>query len=258
MSWRQQNAEWEQVLRQLPPGPALPCPYYAGRASRCREFAWDADIPPPLFARALEVGYRRCGNVYYQPACADCHACTAYRLAVAHFRPDRSMRRTLHRNADVVSRFGPPRLTAAKAALYLRYQRCRHPEPRPADPAGKPSSDALTLLRQMGFQMYCHPTDTVEQELWLGERLLGFSILDVAPPHVSAVYSVFEPTEPARGLGTLAILRAIAWTREQGHAYFHLGFHLAGHPKMDYKARFQPAEVLDAASGQWRPYPAPA
>jgi arginine-tRNA-protein transferase len=50
----------------------------------------------------------------------------------------------------------------------------------------------------------------------------------------------------------LAILRMIQWAKLQGFDYLYLGFFIPGHPKMDYKFRYHPAEILDPRTMHWR------
>jgi leucyl-tRNA---protein transferase len=68
---------------------------------------------------------------------------------------------------------------------------------------------------------------------------------------LSAVYTFYEPTLVDRGLGTLAILRQLDWARATGKRWLYLGFFIEDHPKMHYKRRFGPAQVL--RDGEWRP-----
>ena len=61
---------------------------------------------------------------------------------------------------------------------------------------------------------------------------------------MSAVYTFYDPALEARGLGTHAILRQIELARERGLPHLYLGYWIERHPKMDYKARFKPLELL--------------
>ena len=62
---------------------------------------------------------------------------------------------------------------------------------------------------------------------------------------LSAVYTFYEPGEPQRGLGTLAILRQLEWAARDGREHLYLGYWIAGHRKMEYKRRFRPLEAFD-------------
>ena len=82
-------------------------------------------------------------------------------------------------------------------------------------------------------------------------RLLAVAVTDVTDEALSAVYTFYDPDEAARSLGTFAILEQVAWARRTGRAHVYLGYWIAGHPKMDYKRRFQPLEGFDGRS--WQP-----
>src|SRR3546814_10457723 len=73
-------------------------------------------------------------------------------------------------------------------------------------------------------------------------RLLGVAVTDRVERALSAVYTFYDPDESARGLGTFAILRQIAWARDEGLDHLYMGYWIEGHRKMDYKRRFRPLE----------------
>lgn len=241
---------WGSILDGIPLGQPYACPYFAEQSARMREFVSDEDLPPMAFEAALNKGFRRCGRYYYQPNCPGCARCVGFRLDVAVFAPTRSQRRVLARNQDLQLQVAEPRRTAAKDALYLRYQYAQHHQ-RPPRETGPRPFDERQELHTMQVQMYDHPESTRELEMWAGERLVGFGTLDVAVASVSAVYFVFDPEEGRRSLGTLNILASLEWTRQEGRRWLNLGFYIAGHSKMSYKERFGPSDRLDAATGRW-------
>jgi arginyl-tRNA--protein-N-Asp/Glu arginylyltransferase len=241
---------WGEVLEQLPAGPAEPCSYFPDRAHKLQCCRADRNVPPELVEAALAHGFRRCGQVHYRARCPGCNLCLAYRVRPAAFRPGRNLRRVEARNRDVVSRVGAPRCTRVKEKIYLRYQHSRHylhPGLRPARPFSPPA-----VLAAMRDQMYTNPASTRELELHLDSRLIGFGIMDVAVAVASLVYFVFDPDFGRRSLGTLNILRAIAWAGDQQLDYVYLGYYLPNHPKMSYKGRFGPAEMLNQDTGAWQ------
>jgi arginine-tRNA-protein transferase len=80
--------------------------------------------------------------------------------------------------------------------------------------------------------------------------LLAVAVTDLADDALSAVYTFYDPDHAARGLGTLGVLRQVEWARRDGRKHLYLGYWIAGHPKMDYKRRFQPLEGFNGRG--WR------
>ena len=74
--------------------------------------------------------------------------------------------------------------------------------------------------------------------------LLAIALTDVLSDGLSMVYSFFDPDAETRSLGTHLILDHVERARARGLPYVYLGYWVAGSPKMDYKARFQPQDHL--------------
>lgn len=219
-----------------------PCGYFPQRPSRNLVIDPLARGLPQAYGSAVEKGFRRSGGHVYRPHCAGCRACVAARVEVAQFRPDRSQRRTLARNADLEVAARPARRSDEHFALYRRYLKARHADGGMDDP-GEDDFDRFLAAPWS-------PTQFVEFRLH-GE-LLAVAVTDVLPQGLSAVYTFFDPSHAARSLGTHAILRQIELAKLNGLAYLYLGYWIAGHPKMDYKARFRPLQVLGEHG--WAPH----
>src|SRR5690606_6039772 len=102
------------------------CGYFANREARNLVIDPAADDLGAIYDLALTNGYRRAGGHVYFPRCGGCAACIACRVPVARFRPDRSQRRCLARNADLRVTIADPTCTDERFALYRRYLRARH------------------------------------------------------------------------------------------------------------------------------------
>ena len=215
------------------------CGYYPDRVAR--DLLLDPRDPtlPQGYAAALALGFRRSGGHVYRPRCPGCHACVPVRLDVRAFRPDRSQRRCLRDNADIQARLAAPLRTDENFALFRRYLEGRHSD----GPMADSDQEDFDEFVASGWS----PTHFLE--LRRDGRLLGVAVTDVFPDSLSAVYTFFDPAEQALGLGTLAILRQIEFARRGGRNHLYLGYWIEGHPKMDYKARFRPLQVLD--DGGW-------
>jgi arginyl-tRNA--protein-N-Asp/Glu arginylyltransferase len=227
------KSELVRLFQTLP----HPCGYFAERVAR--NLVIDPASPhlPQIYDVALVKGYRRAGGHVYRPHCQRCRACIAARIPVAQFRPDRSQRRCMARNSDLETRIEPAVYRQDYFDLYQRYLGARHAgggmdEPEPDD-----------------FARFLYTTwsPTRFVELRLGEQLLGVAVTDFSTAGLSAVYTFFDPAVSGRSLGTYAILRQVELARERNLDHVYLGFWIEGHPKMDYKARFRPLQLLGAS-----------
>ena len=225
--------------------PPNECPYLPGRASVTRGFRCE-NMPGWLYQDLMDAGFRRSGDVFYQPACRGCRACVAIRIPVNRFRLSKGQRRLWKRNQDLTLTFGRPALTAEKNRLYLRYLDARH--------NGQMSGDG----EELEDFLYRSPTETIEVCYRSPDDVLvGVGICDITPGALSSVYFYFDPEAGGRGVGIFSCLAEIQVARSLGLAYYYPGFWVAECPKMQYKERLRPSELL-CTDGQWRPFEAAA
>ena len=213
-----------------------PCGYFAERSAQNLVIDPAAPQLDVLYGPALERGFRRAGGHLYLPQCPQCNACTPCRIDAENFRPDRSQRRCLKRNADLTVIEAMAGYTDERYALYAAYLKSRHRDGGMDDAEPDDFSRFLTAPW----------SPTLFLELREGPRLLGVAVTDVCQGGLSAVYTFFDPDEHARSLGTFAILQQVALARRRALPWLYLGFWIDGHPKMDYKRRFRPLQVRHA------------
>jgi arginine-tRNA-protein transferase len=219
-----------------------PCPYLPDRTAVSAVYDPDAPVGSLLYSDLIRHGFRRSGHRLYRPHCPQCSACKSLRIPVADFRPSRSQRRAWRHNADLHTTLRAPEVTAEDFALYSRYQRVRHP-------GGEMDFDSP---EDYGRACLASPVDTVIAEFREdGGRLMAVAITDVLPAGLSAVYTFFDPHEPRRSLGTLAVLWQIEYARRVGLPHVYLGYWIRESPQMAYKSRFRPAEAWEGDG--WRP-----
>lgn len=196
-----------------------------------------------LYTALADFGFRRSGKYVYRPRCPGCEACRPVRIPVAGFSPNRSQRRTLKRNRDLSITRVAPAFSQEHYELYLRYIRQRHP-------GG--GMDVDDPERYMEF-LACDWAESWFVEFRLGGELLAVAVIDRLGDGLSAVYTFYAPEEAGRGLGTLAVLWQLEEARRQGLNWLYLGYWIEQSPKMAYKGRFRPLEMLE--HGRWRRLP---
>ncbi len=222
------------------------CGYYPDRIAQNLVLDPIAEGQKELYDAAITRGFRRGGGHIYRPHCAQCHACVASRIDVAKFSLSRAQRRCLKLNADLRVERRPAVLNEEYFTLYQRYLAGRHA-------GGGMDEPSVADFSRFLFSKW---SQTEFIEFRLGARLLGVAVTDVTRSSLSAVYCFYDPSEAKRSLGVFAILSQIELARAAGLNHLYLGFWLAGHAKMHYKAGYSGFEILQF--NEWRPVDAHA
>lgn len=219
--------------------PERPCPYLPDRMARTRAFRVE-QMPGEAYRLFMNAGFRRSGQIFYQPVCAGCRRCLPLRVPTDLFAPSKSQRRIWRRNQDLRVTRVSPHPTEEKFALYTRYQRDWHDGAMMGD------------WEEFAHLLYDAPVPGVELEYRTADdRLIGAGICDLSASSLSSVYFYFDPAEARRGLGTFSVLYEIDLARRLGISHYYLGYWVEGCRQMEYKASFRPHEVLDP-TGSWR------
>jgi arginine-tRNA-protein transferase len=217
-----------------------PCPYLAGKEERKVFTHLVGERAPELNDLLTHGGFRRSQSIAYRPACESCRACVSVRVVADDFRPTRSMRRVLDRNADLAGEMRAAVPTSEQYSVFRAYLDSRHHDGGMAD---------MTVLDYAMMVEDSHVTTKIVEYRQRGEAgrpgdLVAVGLTDVLGDGLSMVYSFYEPDAADRSLGTLMILDHIARARRMGLAYVYLGYWVRGSRKMDYKGRFLPQERL--------------
>jgi leucyl-tRNA---protein transferase len=219
-----------------------PCPYLPGKEERKVFTHLVGERAPELNNILTHGGFRRSQSIAYRPACEGCRSCVSVRVLAAEFRPTRSMRRIMRRNADIGSAMRLATPTSEQYAIFRAYLDSRHRDGGMADMTvldyAMMVEDSHVETRVVEYRR-CVPGNANST----GE-LIAVALSDVLSDGLSMVYSFFEPDEAARSLGTFMVLDHIARARRLGLAYVYLGYWVRGSGKMDYKSRFLPQERL--------------
>ena len=221
-----------------------PCPYLPAREER-KVFTHLPLTDGAAINDALTAaGFRRSQNIAYRPACESCEACVSARVPAPGYPFSRSERRVLDRNRDLQRHVVEAEATIEQFELLRRYLMARHAEGGMADMTWP---DYLAMVEDTPVRTHLIEYRLASEGRGPGE-LVACALVDALADGLSLVYSFYEPTLRRRSLGSFIILDHIVQAGLHGIPYVYLGYWVQGSPKMDYKARFRPIEVLKGQS----------
>ena len=218
-----------------------PCPYLPDRHER-KVFAHlplsdGASVNDSL----TQVGFRRSQNIAYRPACESCSACVSARIPAGDYVFSRSERRVLSRNDDLERHLVEAEATMEQFDLLRRYLTTRHADGGMAEMTWP---DYVAMVEDTAVRTHLVEYRRASADGGPGD-LIACALIDLMGDGLSMVYSFYETGPGARpGLGTFMILDHVVRAAQVGMRYVYLGYWVDGSPRMDYKRRFSPLEML--------------
>jgi len=217
-----------------------PCSYILDLMSSNHVIDPDFKMTPHIYDFLLDKGFRRSGDMVYRPACPDCDQCKSTRVPVKNFFPNKNQRRAWNKVKDSISySIQDPIYTEEHYNLYTKYAKARHSDSEMAN------SDKKQYIQFLSSNW----SDTLFIEIKLADELLAVAVTDQQPNSLSALYTFFDPEKSSLSPGVISILSQIQITKDLGLKWLYLGYWIKDSPKMLYKTKYRPIQVLN--SGQW-------
>lgn len=218
-----------------------PCPYLAGKTERKVFTELKGQHAEQLHDALSRIGFRRSQTVAYRPSCVDCRACVSVRVVADAFRPSASQRKALRRNDDLIVAECRPWATPEQFELLQKYLKSRHPG---GGMAAMDEVDYADMVEHTSVSSFVIEYREPDAEGGTG-RLIAACLTDRQGDGLSMIYSFYDPDcEERSGLGNYVILDHIRRAAEAGLPYVYLGYWVEGSPRMQYKVRYRPLELL--------------
>jgi arginine-tRNA-protein transferase len=219
---------------QVPPSS---CSYLPQEQSSL-EYRVLAHVTDFAFQEMLERGWRRHGRNFFRPACASCRQCQSLRVDVNTFRPTKSQRRAMQKNADVRWEVDQPDVTRQHVRLYNAWHADMHVRSGWRDE--RITAESYREVFLAGNWPFAR-----EFRYYREDQLIGVGLVDVLPDALSSVYFYHDPAWRPESPGTFTVLKEIEHAQQTGRRYLYLGYWIALCQSMAYKARFGPHEILN-------------
>lgn len=193
-------------------------------------------------------GFRRSQNIAYRPACDRCQACTSVRILAENRPYSRSEKRILKQNQHLSRALVEAEATLEQFELLKLYLSRRHPDGGMSD---MNFADYVAMIEDTTVRSHLIEYRTPSQDGAPGD-LVACILVDVLNDGLSLVYSFYDPRQKDSSLGSFMILDHIHQAMAIKLPYVYLGYWVKGSPKMDYKIKFHPLELLTLKG--WTPF----
>lgn len=219
--------------------PEQPCGYLPEQQSTTLFVDPNAIITTENYSTLSGLGFRRSGKHFYRPYCENCQACTPIRVNTKQFKPSKSQKRLLKKNASLKAQTLKADFHEDHYLLYEKYLHHRH-----SDGDMYPPSRS----QYRSFLVDGHSSSQFIEFSLEGE-LCAVAVCDQLKDGLSAIYTFFDPELSSLSLGKYAILWQIQEAQERNLDYLYLGYFIKDCRKMAYKNQYSPFEAR--INNQW-------
>lgn len=213
-----------------------PCPYIDGIKSDTKYF-WMQNCSVEHYDKLLERGYRRFGNMFFNPVCEHCQKCLSVRINVSDFIFTKSFRRVIKKNKNTKVILHRPDFSQEHFRLHDKYHRTM---------SAKKGWDNEPSTHENYYSSFIEGANDFGYELMYfdGKKLIGVALLDITRKGLSAIYCFYDHDYTHLSLGTFSILTQIKIAIANQLPYVYLGYLVRQNSSLNYKEKFNALEVL--------------
>ena len=111
--------------------------------------------------------------------------------------------------------------------------------------------DSPLIYETQGNKMF----GAFHQQYLIDGAIVAVGVVDILPHSLSSVYLYYDPgwwgKVPSLSPGTYSAIREVQLTQQLNLPYYYMGFYIHSCPKMKYKGRFLPADLLSPTTFSW-------
>lgn len=186
----------------------------------------------------IQRGWRRFGNMFFRPICADCQSCESLKIDVENYVFSKSERRVQRKNTHTKMHIQQPTLTQEHLELFEKYHNfMKHKR-------GWKHESATPRHYYMSF-VHGHGDFGYEVLYYVEDKLVGVDLIDILPNGISSIYFYYDPDFTQFSLGTYSMLQQVQMAKDNKLPWIYMGYYVEGCQSLEYKSRYKPYHVLE-------------
>ncbi len=165
------------------------------------------------------------------------------RMMMRNHQFRKGQRKLLRQNAERFHiKYAPLEITPEKEALYQKYKKHFH------------GFIARSLLDSLLDGEEYNTFQTIESQIYDGDRLIGLSFFDLGKDSVASILGIYDPAYAHHSIGYYTMLLEMDYCHQHNIPYYYPGYVVPGYDRFDYKLRIGDVEYLRLANNNWEPY----
>jgi len=189
-------------------------------------------------AHLIERGWRRFGNMYFRPTCAECSACESIKIDVDNYTFSKSERRVMKKSAHIKTVLRRPTASHEHIALFKKYHDFMH------DKRGWDKQEINIKNYYMSF-VNGYNEYGFEVLYFDEDKLIAVDLIDILPNGISSIYFYYDPDYSHLSLGKYSMLRQIAYAKANHLEWIYMGYYVKECQSLAYKGDYKPYLSLE-------------
>jgi len=210
---------------------------YGTKNTMKMHYKYIKDASLSLNSKLVAQGWRRFGNYFSRPICADCSMCESLKIDVKNFSLSKSQRRIYKKNKDTKIIIQTPSISDSHLNLYRKYHSFK---------VEKNGWEKTNISYSTYHDLYIKGHSFYGKEIlyFRDNHLVGVDLVDFLEDGISAIYFYYDPDFLNLSLGKYSLLKQIEFAKELGLNWVYLGYAVKTCQSLSYKFDYKPHKIL--------------